>query len=285
MTVDYNALDEEHDNELLAMLNAEQEEPEPAEEPKPTPEPEPAPIAETLTPQVPESQYKEAVRAMNRAQEELAHRRKDDTNRDAIIQQLQNRIQELESKPDTQAVEDDLKEGKEFYPEVVNPLLKRISELEAKLTNVSKDVGDVKSTADSWQQKEVQRHENEYWGAIKAAHNDVGDIASSQDYADWYDQQAPMIQQALTSNNARDVIAGINLYKSSLAQTPAPSASNQKQDKLQAAREAAAPSIKAAPRTEQKKTFTHAQIAKMSPTEYAKYEDEIDEALARGEVF
>ena len=298
MTKDYESEADELDAELLALMNpesvdatsAETTQEEQEEQVQDSPADETETIESTAT-QVPESQYKEAVRAMNRAQEELAHKRKDEVARDQYIQQLQERIQALESNQQAkqQGGTDDLQDVLENYPEIVGPLLKKIADLETKLTNVSNDVGNVKNVADHYQQTESQRYVNEYWNAIRNAHADVDDIANSPDYADWYDSQPPTIKKALVSDNAADVVAGINLYKASRPQVftpPAQSGNGRGNTKLQAAREAAAPNIQSTRSTkEHKQTFTNAQIAQMSNEEYTKYEDAIDAALARGEVY
>lgn len=251
---------------------------------------------------VSEERYKAAVQAMNSAQRELADKRKHDASRDDLIQQLQAQVQQLkEDKPaakDPDSTQpdagenDDLADALEIYPEVVNPLLKRIASLEKRLANVSDDVGNVKTVADRYQKTEQETAEDKHWAFIKSKHSDVDEIVASPDYADWYPQQAPLIQQALQQGSAKDVVAALSLFRAEfpksvpdadvVPETDKPVAP--KIDKLAAAREAASPTIKSTQKTEQKPTFTNAQIEKMSRDEFLKHEAAIDEALARGEI-
>ena len=250
---------------------------------------------------VPESRYHNAVVAMNKAQQELADRRKQDAGRDSLISQLQTQVQQLldekqtakpEEKTSTPPADDDkdLAEATELYPEVVNPLLKRIASLEKKLALVSDDVGDVKNVADRYQKTEQKTAEEKHWEDIRAKHPDVEDVVNSPEYADWYHNQAPMIQQALQQGTSRDVVAALNLYRAdnpreqAEAEVKTPQTAAPRVDKLAAAKEASSPSIKTASKPEQKPTYTNAQIAKMSREEFMKHEAAIDEALARGEI-
>lgn len=259
---------------------------------------------------VPESRYKNAVVAMNKAQQELADKRKQDAERDNLIQQLQSQIQfqsqqlqqiqqaqPAQPTPETATQDipdaDGLAEAREIYPEVVDPLLKIIAGLEKKLSavtgefeTVKGDVESVKGVANRYQQSEQDTEMSRYWDAIKSRHSDVDEIAQSPDYEAWYAEQSPMIQSALVSSNPKDVVSALNLFRAEYPKESVPDTNQSvapKVDKLAAAKEAAAPSIKTTAKPEQKPTYTAAQIEKMSRDEYAKHEAAIDEAMARGE--
>jgi len=250
---------------------------------------------------VDEERYKNAVKAMNRAQSDLAEYRKQDAARDQLIQQLQAQVQQLQEKQTTQAestpdVDDsDLAEGMELYPEAVKPLLKKIAALEKKLAEVDDSVGNVKAVSDRFKQTEQQTAEDKYWDTIRSKHDDVDDLINDPSYLDWYPNQSPMIQQALQlKGTAKDVISALNLFRAEYPKTVHKTEVEQvavkpvatKADKLAEARAASSPTIKSTAKPDQKKpTYTNAQIAKMSREEYMKHEAAIDEALARGEIY
>ncbi len=257
---------------------------------------------------IPESRYKNAVVAMNKAQRELAEKRKEDANRDSVIEQLQSQVQaltqqlaskseqpETDVKPDQKTESsidsgEDLEEALELYPEVINPLLSRIKLLEGKLNAMSGDVTASRQTMEDYRQQKRQEAYSNHWAQILDRHPDTREIVQSQEYASWYERQPNMIRQALEKGSAGDVIAALNLFKSEYpAQTEAQAPHNRavnKQDKLAAAKAASMPNVKtsAKGKAPTKRTFTSAEINSMSMDEYRKYEKEIDEALAKGEI-
>ena len=279
--IDYEAEDLALDEELKALYA--ENSPDDGTEFTPTPETDSTevdtPVEETV---IPESRYKAAVQAMNKAQQDLAELRKQDAGKDAQLQDLQRQLTDKQTS--TQVSDDaDLDEVQENYPEIINPLLKKIRDLENKLGTVSDDVGNVKSVSQRYQQNEQRSADEQHREAIKAQHPDAYEIADSPEYADWYHNQAPLIQQALNQGTAQDVIAALDLYRA--AHPRAVSGSNTKADKLQQARNAATPSLKNTGKPNQKTTYTNAQIAKMTRLEFKEHEEAIDAALARGEVF
>jgi hypothetical protein len=330
MSKDYQALDEELDKEIMALYGqtpeSETESDSPAEtgtesqeENEVEEESQEQDLSSDSTQASDDTQqddtketvdaerYHNAVKAMNKAQQEAAELRKQiagASQQDALIQQLQAQIQELQSKakaePEQSSTpeavdDDDLKEAKEIYPEVVNPLLKIISNLEAKLsqklTGIESEVGSVKGVADRYQQTEAETADQKYWNAIEEKHSDVREVVNTPEYAEWYHQQAPMIQKALSEGTAQDAISALDLFRLSHPKEIVETKQDVKQettnkpDKLAAAKEAAIPNIKGQQKpTEQKPRFTQAQIAKMSREEFMKQEAEIDAALARGEI-
>jgi len=236
---------------------------------------------------VPESRYRNAVVAMNKAQQELAEYRKNESQKDEYIQQLQQLLTEKQQQDtSTQEIDDDsLERAREIFPEVTNPLLKIISNLEKKLSLVTDDVGNVKSVANRFQQNEQKTASSKHFDDIKEHHADLDEIVASDEYADWYVHQAPMIQQALQQGTSRDVIAALNLYRADHPSSVHVKNSITKLDKLAQAKAAASPTINKGQKPEQKQTFTNEQIAKMSRAEFMKYEDAIDIAMANGEIY
>lgn len=299
MTVDYNALDAELDAEIQELYSsdsssdapdpgtASNEDPEAvvqeAESATPSTDEQ---QTETTDPVVPEHRYKEAVRAMNKAQQELAEFRKADANRDQTIQQLQAELQALKSNeaPEPDAYED-LSEAKELYPELVAPLLKTIDSLKKQLASVQNEVSGVKTVADRYQQAEAMSAEERHYAEINNAHPDVSELVATEEFQTWRNAQAPVIQYALDQGTARDVVAALSLYKSETGKASTSAPVSNKPDRLAAAKDAASPSIKGASKPDSKPTFTADQIAKMTMSEFAKHEAEIDAAIARGELY
>ena len=300
MTVDYEALDAELDAEIQKMYS-EDDSASDAPEDSGTASEDPEAVvqeaesatpstdeqqAETTDPVVPEHRYKEAVRAMNKAQQELAEFRKADANRDQTIQQLQAELQALKSNeaPEPDAYED-LSEAKELYPELVAPLLKTIDSLKKQLASVQNEVSGVKTVADRYQQAEAMSAEERHYAEINNAHPDVSELVATEEFQTWRNAQAPVIQYALDQGTARDVVAALSLYKSETGKASTSAPVSNKPDRLAAAKDAASPSIKGASKPDSKPTFTADQIAKMTMSEFAKHEAEIDAAIARGELY
>jgi chromosome segregation ATPase len=246
---------------------------------------------------VPESRYKDAVKAMNKAQQELAERRKRDAEVDTYIQQLQEQNRQLleqlqqaepkDSTPDdsnNNVEDDDLKAASEMFPEVVTPLMKYIEQLKSEIGSLKDGLGSVKSVADDYNKQRQVSAEQQYWSAIKDSHPDVEAIANSPEYADWYSSQPPAIQQAVTSSNPQDVVAGLNLYRAVYPRDKGDSAGRDKPDKLAAAKAAAGPNVKSTSASTTAKKLTLKDIDKMSNEEFMKREAEIDELYTKGEL-
>lgn len=85
---------------------------------------------------------------------------------------------------------------------------------------------------------------------IFSAHPDAYKIAASNEFLHWVQRQPPMVQEAVQSGAAADVIEVLNWYKAA-----------RKQPK-----------------------FTRAQIEAMTQQEFVRREKEIDEAMRRGEI-
>jgi hypothetical protein len=237
----------------------------------------------TEEPTVPESRYKEAVRAMSKAQQELAEIKRQDAAKDAKLQELYEQLADR-SGSTQESDASDLDDLQENYPEIVNPLISRIKDLESKLKSVSAEVGSVKTVTDRTQKKEQNTAADAHRQAIVAAHSDAYDLLDTPEYVEWFGKQAPLIQQSLRQGSAQDVISALDLFRMTHPkEVAAPDTS--KADKLALAKEAATPSLKGRSVPDKKQTFTTAQIEKMTRQEFMKHEAAIDEALARGEVF
>jgi len=289
MTKTFQEIDDELDAELIALYASDEQTDSLADastesdEPAETDSTEVDTPAEASTePTVPESRYHAAVVAMNRAQQDLADIKKNTADKDAYIQQLQ---QQLQGNSSTQATDDDMGNAQDNYPEIVTPLLKKISALEARLSAVSDDMGNVKTVTNRIQHNETKTADEVHRDAIKAAHTDAYELSDNPDFVSWQRSQAPMVQQALSNGTAQDVIAALDLYRVANPKKVASAPGVKTNSKLEQAKLAATPNIRTGHNTEQKATYTTAQIEKMSRQEFMKHEAAIDDALSRGEVF
>jgi predicted metal-dependent hydrolase len=295
--IDYQAMDEEIDKELAELLGKDYESDDSPDESgtelnnesdadvvQTTQESEE--VTQHEEPTVAESRYKEAVRAMNKAQQELAEYRKQSADRDQLIQQLQSQVEALQSANNNPAKDDSedvsLDDLASDYPEIVGPLLKEIKALTAQVGAMKGDVDGVKSVADNYRQREAQTAQERHVAEILAKHPDAFELRNSDEFEDWLSQQAPIIQHAISQGSSQDVNVAFDLYKS----TQAPKMDEKaKPNKLDEARRASSPNVKGNAKPEQKTTFTLKQIEKMSRDEFIKHEAAIDEALARGEIY
>jgi hypothetical protein len=263
---------------------------------------------ETQQAVVDEERYKNAVRAMNRAMQEAADLRKQNVARDELIEQLQAQIQQLQEKQAKPADQEaptletdgeiDFDEASELYPEMTGPILKLRAKLEKQLAEVSKmvgavkdEVGEVKHVAEDVKRDKALTAEQKHYAYIAERHPDFNEIVASTEYAEWFPEQAPMVQAALQRGTARDVVTALTLFRTEHpkpvpeveVETRVAAKATTKQDKLAAAKAASTPDVKSV-KPDKKPTFTSAQIAKMSPKEFSIHEAEILEAMARGEI-
>lgn len=235
---------------------------------------------------IPESRYKDAVRAMNSAQQEAAELRKLTAQQAQEIEALRADVEALKAGGNSEQSEDDydLNEAMEDFPSVVKPLLKQIESLKNELTNVKQQA---QTNSSVYQQIEQQR----FWDSVRNAHSDLDSIIQdAQDpesnYTQWLKSQSNGVKNLLNSKDPQDIISLLNMFR---AANPAATGQQQaapKRDKLAEARAAASPSVKsgATAAINQKRTFTDADIAKMSQAEFEKNQDAILAALANGEI-
>jgi hypothetical protein len=221
---------------------------------------------------------------MSKAQQELAELKRQDAAKDAKLQELYEQLADR-SGSTQESDTSDLDDLQENYPEIVNPLISRIKDLENKLKSVSAEVGSVKTVTDRTQQKEQVTAADTHRQAIVAAHSDAYDLLDTPEYTEWFGKQAPLIQQSLRQGSAQDVISALDLFRMTHPKKVSATPGASKADKLALAKEAATPSLKGRSVPDKKQTFTTAQIEKMTRQEFMKHEAAIDEALARGEVF
>lgn len=119
------------------------------------------------------------------------------------------------------------------------------------------------------------------------AHNDFNELKNSEDFHDWAKTQPKEIQGWIYTNPTDSSLAirAIDLYKADIAKIEA-NVESTKRDQVEVEDAASLVSIKPtdAAATEGPKIWSEREIAKLTPDQYAKYEEEIDLAVFEGRV-
>ena len=174
---------------------------------------------------------------------------------------------------------DELESWRKEYPDVyemvetiaMNKADTRAKEIETKNQNLQV------------QQEQINREKAEV--ELLKEHPDYKDIRSKDEFHDWAAKQDPVIQGWLYENASNASLAGraIDLYKMDKGVSKL-----SKKQETAVKKEAAKAITKTAKATEselpKKKVWSNAAIAKMSVREYAKNEEDIDNAVREGRI-
>ena len=174
---------------------------------------------------------------------------------------------------------DELESWRKEYPDVyemvetiaMNKADTRAKEMETKYQNLQV------------QQEQINREKAEV--ELLQEHPDYKDIRSKDEFHDWAAKQDPVIQGWLYENASNASLAGraIDLYKMDKGVSKL-----SKKQETAVKKEAAKAITKTAKATEselpKKKVWSNAAIAKMSVREYAKHEEDIDNAVREGRI-
>lgn len=149
-----------------------------------------------------------------------------------------------------------LVEGKQMF----SPGEDRIKELEAKI-----------------EAKETDELKRKAWADILKVHPDFEQLVDTEKFQDWISSSAKWVQDALWVNetDANVAIDAIDLYKSRHKEPT-------RRDTSARAAGDVTRSSSPTPTGSGKLTFTESQVAKLSPAEYERKEDEIMEAIRDG---
>lgn len=278
---------EDAPEEGTASDNSDNEEAEELEQSTPETENEPQKDNEDSEPMVSESRYKSAVVAMNKAQQEAAELRKSIQALQSENQELQSMLEEALNVDDDRSTDND-SDDYDFDKAIDDlPLLmKQNKELVSKIAKLETELATVKTTTDRVQEQDNKTAHQNYWNEIKGVHGDIDGLVEDPEYSEWWAQQPQGVKSLLTSSDAQEVIKGLNLFRADVPRATDKKPSTSRNDKLEAARNADSPTIQKQSKepSSPKRTFTNAEIAKMSPAEFARNEKAIDAALARGDV-
>ena len=224
-----------------------------------------------------EERYKNAQARMTKATQEASDLRK----KVSEMEERLNYREQLQVQPattETVAQEGDLKSLMEDYPDIAKPLISKINSLENQLNN----------TTQTQEQREEERVMAEHVAAIKAAHPDLDEVRTSDDFQGWMSRQSNFYQRIAEEGSAEDVVELLNSYKKAVGyDTPIVDKSSKKAAKLEAAKKVADPKL---PKTRQsssgnsKTRFSVDEISRMTPNQFEKYEKEIDKAYSGGRI-
>lgn len=170
-------------------------------------------------------------------------------------------------------------------PEDIDPKLRKLIDEDPDLVPLVEQNRSVRREIDQIRQRlyqsdllqrerELNHARASHEAAVRAAHPDVDAIAKSPDFSGWVTRQPAEIQSLVNNGSTDGVVWLLSQYK----------AASGIDTNLEAARAAASPNTPRVrrPPTSQRPLFTRAQISAMSASEYARREQEIDDALAAG---
>lgn len=197
---------------------------------------------------------------MHKATQEAAELRKHSAR-------LEERLAELEAKVQA-ADEPDIKSLEEDYPDIAKPLLSKLSKLERQL----------QETQSSFQQKTELNEKEAHFEKIRASHPDFDEVAQSEDFQGWLERQTPVWKKVAQNGTAEEVVELLSRFKEVLSPRPS--------DRAKAVAEPAMPRARKANTNSDssKKVWTRDEINRLSLSEYAKLEEEIDRAMLEGRI-
>lgn len=203
-----------------------------------------------------------------------------------FIQGLQDEIKTLK---DTTVSRKELEELKTQLTQAKTNTLPTSKEEVAKLKTTNPElykaialvIGDeVSESLDQIKKGQAELEFEKAMTEVKKVHPDAAAIQTSKEFLKWYQAQSPKVKALFEEGSSvADWVLGIDSYKKSI---------NQVDDKKQLQKESIKTTskksdVKVQP-TSDKKIWLESNIEKMSPKEFAKYEKEIDKALAEGRV-
>lgn len=195
------------------------------------------------------------------------------------VSELESRIKELESTKSEAKVEypadnETLSEWKKKYPDVA-----RIVE------TVAQQIAEDKIKATGDQLEEIKRGQAEFekekhLNTIRRKHSDFDELASSTEFHDWMEDQPRWAQQAIYEDvsDPKSAIRVIDLYKADMGLTT----TAKKEKAKDAARDVESKGKTAPADDNEASKWRESDVAKMSPKEYEKKEEEIMDAIRKG---
>lgn len=213
---------------------------------------------------------KNAQARMTKATQEAADLRRTVTELQQTVASLQSQVTEAVTKKDE--VDDELRTLAEEYPDIAQPLLKKLSKLEETVSEYRTRVETEKS------QSTLQSH----FDTIRRSHPDMDEIVMSDDFNGWLERQSPIWQRIAQEGSAEEVIDLLSSFKVAIGTSP-----QQPESKVEKARRVAEPSLPKARKPDPnagKRIWTREEITRMPLAEFEKRQAEIDLAYLEGRV-
>lgn len=201
---------------------------------------------------VPESRYHEAVKAMNKSQQEAAELRKK-------LAELETPapMAEPEPKPEPESTPMTESEGesenmamlREDFPELASAIDDLKASFDKRLAAIEKSHGDLSGNINK-----------RYWNELNRAVPNLRDFVETPEFDKWWSEQTPEIQAQLVSPDPADVADALKLYTADTGEVLEPDTESEQQaptvtaielnvekpkpDKMEMAKQMAAPNIK-----------------------------------------
>lgn len=213
---------------------------------------------------------KNAQARMTKATQEAADLRRTVTELQQTVASLQSQVAQAATQKDE--VDDELRTLAEEYPDIAQPLLKKLSKLEETVSEYRTRIETEKS------QSTLQSH----FDTIRRSHPDMDEIVVSDDFNGWLERQSPIWQRIAQEGSAEEVIDLLSSFKVAIGTSP-----QQPESKVEKARRVAEPSLPKARKPDPnagKRIWTREEITRMPLAEFEKRQAEIDLAYLEGRV-
>jgi hypothetical protein len=202
--------------------------------------------------------------------------------------------EEKKPAPEPDEVEASLESLRQEYPEIAEPMIKMMAKQEAENKELRDTLNEIKSKEEEREKTATEEKDNIHYNTIAAVHKDIDEILEEPLLDEWIDS-LPAIEKAgalaiQDKGSAKDVIALITSFKEANGyEVPAPPPEKKGDSKLDKAKRLTNPTFKKAQDRKVQSGytphFTVAEIDAMSPQEYAKNEEKIDEDLANRRLY
>jgi len=219
---------------------------------------------------VAEERVKNAQARMTKATQEAAELRRTVTELQSTVASLQSQMAQTATTKDE--VDDELRNLAEEYPDIAQPLLKKLAKLEETVSEYRTQIATKES------QNTLQAH----FDTIRRSHPDMDEIVVSDDFTGWLERQSPVWQRVAQDGSAQEVVDLLDRYKEVIGASP-----QQPESKVERARKVAEPSLPKARKPDQnanKRIWTREEITRMPLDEFEKRQAEIDLAYLEGRV-
>jgi len=219
-----------------------------------------------------QERIKNAQARMTKATQEAAELRRENDEIKKQLNELKDTIRSEQTLQSNAAL-DDLKKD---YPELASPLIDKIAQLEAQITQSTSEFKE-----DSMQ-KELQDH----FANIRAKHPDIDSLTDSEDFQGWLERQTPVWKRISKEGSSDEVVSLLDKYKTEMGLVVEPSET--KEQKVARAKIKAEPKLPKARESQlkgaNKKIWTRSEIGSLSMEDFAKNEEDIDKAYAEGRI-
>lgn len=217
-----------------------------------------------------EERVKNAQARMTKATQEAADLKRTVASLQQTVADLQSQLASAATRQDE--VDDELAKLSEEYPDIAQPLLKKLSKLEETVTQYRTQI------ATDQNEENLRVH----FDTIRKSHPDMDEVVTSDDFTGWLERQSPLWQRVAGEGSAAEVIELLDRYKEAMGAAP-----QQPVSKVEKARKVAEPSLPKARKPDPssgKRIWTREEITRMSLEDFEKHQAAIDLAYLEGRV-